>query len=265
MSTALAFRLRCFGGHLAASACALGLVLGGLYLGWYRYPGWYLAGALGVLPVLVSVDLALGPFVTLLIANPAKPRRELVRDITIIAAVQLVALLYGAGTLWQGRPLYYAFSEDRLQLVQASDLADSEIALARQANPAFAPHWYSLPRWVWAPLPASQDVRDKIIASAVSGGDDVIQMPRYFRSWQVGLPALRAKLATINDQKDIHVQVRRAQLLARVQAAGLPADRPEWLLFTGRGWPLLAHFGPGDELPRDYVTTRLQGSPPAPR
>jgi hypothetical protein len=261
MPNALAFRLRFFGGHLAASACALGLVLGGLWLGWYRYPGWYLAGALGVLPVLVSVDLALGPLITLLIANPAKPRRELARDITMIAVVQLVALVYGAGTLWQGRPLYYAFSEDRLQLVQASDLSAQEIALARQSNPALAPYWYSLPRWVWAPLPASQEERTRIMASAVAGGDDVIQMPRYFRPWQEGLPALRAQLATVDGQKDMRVQVRRAQLLARMQAAGLPADRPEWLLFSGRGWPLLARFGAGDALPRAYATT-LPPDPP---
>jgi len=261
MADLVSFRIKAFGWHLAASACVLGFVLAGLYLGWYRYPGWYLTGALGVLPVLVSVDLALGPLVTLLIANPAKPRRELARDITLIACVQLVALVYGAGTLWQGRPLYYAFSEDRLQLVQASDLSAQEIVLARESNPSFAPHWYSLPRWVWAPLPADQALREKIIASSVAGGDDVIQMPRYFRHWQEGLPALRAKLATVDDQKDLRVRVRKAQLLARVQAAGLDATRPEWLLFTGRGWPLLAHFGAGEELPRAYVTTRPEGKP----
>jgi hypothetical protein len=255
------FRIRAFGWHLAASACALSLVLGILYLGWYRWPGWYLAGALGVLPVLVSVDLALGPLVTLLIANPAKPRRELARDITIIATLQLVALLYGAGTLWQGRPLYYAFSEDRLQLVQASDLSDEQVALARQLNPGFAPHWYSLPRWVWAPLPDEAAARQQIIASSIAGGDDVIQMPSHFRPWQAGLPALRAKLATVADQRDIRVQARRAQLRARMQAAGLPVDEPVWLLFTGRGWPLLAQFGPGDTQPRAYATTRPEGKP----
>ena len=71
---------------------------------------------------------------------PIAPRPE---DIGIIVAVQLVALGYGASTLWRGRPLYYAFSEDRLQLVQASDLSAREIGLARTSNPEFAPHWYS--------------------------------------------------------------------------------------------------------------------------
>ena len=43
------FRLKAFGLHLAASTCALTLILGGLYLGWYRWPGWYLTGVLHVL------------------------------------------------------------------------------------------------------------------------------------------------------------------------------------------------------------------------
>src|SRR6516164_3338357 len=125
------FRLTAFGLHLAGSACALTLILGCLYLGWYRWPGWYLTGVLHVLVIVAVVDLALGPTLTLLIANPRKPRAELARDIGIIVTVQIAALVYGAATLWQGRPLYYAFSVNSLDLVQASDLDAQELALAR--------------------------------------------------------------------------------------------------------------------------------------
>ena len=147
------FRFKAFGLHLLASACALSLVLGGLYLGWYHWPGWYLTAVGRILIIVCSVDLVLGPTLTLIIANPRKLRRTLARDIAIIASVQLVALIYGATTLWQGRPLYYTFSANRLETVQASDLDDEEIARAAKENPAFAPRWYSRPRWVWAPLP----------------------------------------------------------------------------------------------------------------
>src|SRR5271170_7421897 len=151
------FRLTAFGLHLLGSACALSLVLGGLYLGWYHWPGWYLTAVTQILIIVGLVDLGLGPTLTLIIANPKKPRHVLARDIAIIAAVQLAALIYGATTLWHGRPLYYTFSANRLETVQASDLENEEIALARQQNPSFAPHWYSLPRWVWAPLPEDPD------------------------------------------------------------------------------------------------------------
>src|SRR5450755_914411 len=97
------FRLRAFGLHLAGSCCVLALVLGSFYLGWYRWPGWYLSGVLSVVAVMCVVDLALGPILTMIVANPDKARRTLARDITIIVAVQAAALVYGTITLWLGR------------------------------------------------------------------------------------------------------------------------------------------------------------------
>jgi hypothetical protein len=238
------FRFQAFALHLLGSASALALVLGGLYLGWYRWPGWYLTGARNVVPILVGVDLVLGPLLTFLIANPAKPRRELARDIGVIVAVQLVALGYGAHTLWAGRPLYYAFSVDRLQIVQASDLNAKEIALARQSNPAFAPYWHSLPRWVWAPLPDAPAERARIIASAQAGGDDVIDMPRYFRSWDSGLPVLRGQLRPLAQQQDIRLYRKQALLALRMRQRGFDPDQAATLILTGRSVPLLAVFDP---------------------
>ena len=124
------FRLKCFGFHLLGSACMLTLLLGGLYYGWYQWPGWYLTGVFHVTAILGGVDVTLGPLVTLLIANPKKPRRELARDISIVAAVQLIALVYGAGVLWHGRPLYYTFTVNRLVYVQAWEIPADEMALA---------------------------------------------------------------------------------------------------------------------------------------
>ena len=123
------FRLKAFGTHLLCSAVALTLVLGALYLGWYHWPGWHLTEALHVVVVMVGVDVVVGPLITLIIANARKRRRELARDIAIIVSVQLVALGYGATTLWHGRPLYYAFSVNCLQVVQAADI-DPEAARA---------------------------------------------------------------------------------------------------------------------------------------
>jgi hypothetical protein len=242
------FRFKAFSWHLLASAGVLTLVLGSLYLGWYRWPGWYLSSALSVVPILIGVDVALGPLVTLLIANPGKPRRELARDIGCIALVQLAALVYGGVTLWSGRPLYYAFSEDRLQLVQALDLKPAEVALARKDNPALAPHWYSRPRWVWAPLPGDSAERARIIASATKGGDDVIQMPRYFKPWTQGLPALRSQLESVEAlaREDIRLRRHKSEMKQRVAALGLPPDQAVTLMMTGRSAPLLAVFDPVD-------------------
>ena len=238
------FRLAAFGLHVSGSALALTLVLGALWLGWYRWPGWYLASALHIVGIVVMVDLVLGPTLTLIVANPAKRRAELARDIAIIVTVQLIALVYGGVTLWRGRPLYYTFSVDRLELVQASDLKADDIEAGRRENPALAPYWYSRPRWIWAPLPDNPEEARKIATGAALGGIDVIQMPRYFRTWERGLPELRQRLAKIDDFRYFS-PAEKSALKGRLAQLGLPADQPDAMVMWGGTRRVLAVFDAG--------------------
>jgi hypothetical protein len=236
------FRLKAFSLHLAASATVLTLILGLLYLGWYHWPGWRLSDVTPVVAVLIGVDLVLGPLMTLIIANNKKPRRELTRDIGVIVAVQLCALIYGSTALWNGRPLYYAYSEGVLQLVQAYDINSNAAAEARRLNPSLAPHWYSLARWIWAPLPEDPKEKEAIVLGAtLDGSDDVISMPKYFKPWDQGLPELRGKLKKVDDIAYFSVGEKK-KLKSIMQAAGLPSDQLNTMPLTGRGHPLLAVF-----------------------
>jgi len=237
------FRLKAFSLHLLSSATVLSLILGSLYFGWYRWPGWYLTDVTHVILVMVGVDVVLGPTLTLIIANQKKSRRVLSRDIGIIVVVQLCALTYGSVSLWNGRPLYYAFSENVLQLVQAYDISAKEAALGRQQNPSLAPHWYSLPRWIWAPLPQDPDERGKILTAAISGGDDIISMPRYFKRWEEGTPSLRGQLKKVDDAI-YFAKSEKKMLKEKMKAAGLPDDQLDTMPLTGRGHPLLAVIDP---------------------
>jgi hypothetical protein len=237
------FRLRAFGLHLTGSAILLVLALGGLYLGWYRWPGWYLAGALTIALMMAGIDVVLGPLFTLLVANPRKPRRELARDIGIIVAVQLVAAGYGIFTLWNGRPLYYTYSERYLEMVQAQDLNPEQVALGRKLNPDLAPHWYSLPRWIYAPLPKDAKVANDIVSQTIGGGDDVIDMPQYYKPWSDGLTDLRQHLRTVDkigefDKHDLAVAAQK------MQRWGVAADQPVVIPMTGKGKPLVALIDP---------------------
>jgi hypothetical protein len=239
--SAMKFRLKAFSLHLLGSATVLTLILGTLYLGWYRWPGWYLADATQVVTVLIGVDLVIGPLMTFVIASSSKARHVLTRDIGIIVAVQVCALIYGATSLWNGRPLYYAFSENVLQMVQAYDIDSQESELARQQNPELAPHWYSLPRWIWAPLPPDPEERRKIITGAITGADDVISMPRYFKPWEQGSPSLRGQLKKVDDVAYFSPGEKK-RLKERLKAAGFDANQLNTMPLTGRGKPLLAAF-----------------------
>lgn len=249
------FRLKAFGLHLLASFIVLTLILGSLYWGWYHWPGWYLADCAQVAGALTGVDLVIGPLLTFVIASPKKPRGELMRDIGVIAVLQLCALGYGTYQLWNGRPLYYAFSEDVLQLVQAYDFDAEELLWAKRAKVPLAPHWYSLPRWIWAPLPADPKEREKIVNGTISGGSDVIAMPRYFQSWESGLPTLRAQLKPVDSIKYFTAGDKKLFKI-RMQAEGIPSDQANAMALLGRALPLLVIFDPATLRIRTIINSR---------
>jgi hypothetical protein len=238
------FRLKAFGLHLLGSASALTLVLGSLWLGWYRWPGWYLSSVLHVVGIVVMVDLVMGPTLTLIVANPGKLRRIFARDVAVIVSVQLAALVYGSVTLWSGRPLYYAFSVNSLDCVQASDIDASEVALAVRQNPSLAPHWYSLPRWIWAPLPDDPDEAVQIVNGTTFGtGKDVVDMPRYFKPWGQGLPKLREQLSRLDDMKELNKKEKQ-YLHGRLSADGLAPEERNLLIMWGGTRRVVAVFDP---------------------
>ena len=229
----MTFRLKALALHLVVSCAVLSLTLGTLYVCWYRWPGWYLALVTPVVAVMTGVDVVLGPTLTLIVSSPAKAPRTLARDVAVIVVVQLLALGYGSVQLWNGRPLYYVFSGGILQMVQAYDIEPQELALAEQQNAPWRPHWYSLPRWVSAPVPAGYKRSD----------GDLIAMPRYYQSWQSGLPALRRQLVMI-EESGFYTPPEKTRVSARMRAAGLSPQTANVLPFTGRYRPLVAVFDP---------------------
>jgi hypothetical protein len=198
-----------------------------------------------VIVVMVAVDVVVGPLITLIIANQRKPRRELARDITLIVIVQLTALSYGAAALWNGRPLYYAFSVNCLQVVQAYDIDDGAARAARTQRLPLAPHWYSLPRWIWAPFPKDSAQASKIFDSLMQGGYDIVGLPQYYKTWQEGTPELRTQLQKVGDIRFFSPK-QKALLLERMKAAGLDPGQSNGIALTGRGSSLLAVMDPRD-------------------
>lgn len=187
----MSYRLRLFTAHLLSSVSLLSLILAAFYFGWYAWPGWYLAGAEFVVGLMVIVDIGVGPLATLVVADPAKSRRKLQMDIGFIVLVQLVALGYGAKTLWDGRPLYYVFSATQIDLVPAVAIDPEDVQVARSRGLP-VPEWYSLPRWVWARVPDDPAEFKRLLMDKLLMGGDVITMPQYFHPFPQAATAMRA-------------------------------------------------------------------------
>lgn len=184
------FRLRAFGVHLLASFLVLSTVLAVLYAGWYRWPGWWLAGAETIVGVLVLVDVGVGPLATLIISSPAKPSAEWRRDILAIAIVQLAALGYGAHSLWQARPLFNVLSGTTISTIQANNIKPEAIARARATAGGMIPEWHSRLQWAWAALPDDPEERARLVGQEFAQGTGVATQPQYYRPLDAAKDAL---------------------------------------------------------------------------
>lgn len=177
----LAFRVRLFLSHLLISAGAVGALVAVVLLIWYPRPLFTLQGAPFILMIVVFVDAVIGPLLTLIVASPKKPRRELIRDLAIIGTLQVAALAYGTHSLFIARPAFVVFNADRFDAVVANELVENPALPYR--NPRFKTAPVFQPVWVAARPPDSVQERNELLFSAVQGGPDIKDVPALYEDW----------------------------------------------------------------------------------
>ena len=137
-------RLAAFGWHLAISCAIVAVVTVVVWLFWNPGPFFVHDGGLQMLRMLVLVDVVVGPMLTLLVFRRGK--RELRRDLAVIALLQLVALGYGVGVAYLYRPAFAVLVEKNFFSVNWPDIrsADSDIARIEPWKPLRGPGWTQL-------------------------------------------------------------------------------------------------------------------------
>jgi len=162
--------------HLSIS-CAIACLT--LILIWmFFYPGFYfkLSGGLELFFIIVSVDVVIGPLLTLVVYKAGK--KWLWFDLSVIAVLQIAALSYGFHTMWIARPVYAVFAVDRFVVVQATEIVSES---QEKAKPEYQklPLWGG-PRFVAAQRPESREDRQKILFSSLITGADIQNCPEYY-------------------------------------------------------------------------------------
>lgn len=171
-------RLNAFLIHLLISTCIAAAVIGVVFFVWYPAPLHTATGVTQIFLLLLTVDVVLGPLLTLIVYKTGK--KTLIMDLTIIALLQLGALSYGVWTVAEGRPAWLVFGADRFELVRVPDIDQRNIATqALYSTPA-----WTGPKWVGADLPFDLKQRNDIIFESVSGGFDIYQRPNLYRPLQ---------------------------------------------------------------------------------
>jgi hypothetical protein len=172
-------RARAFWTHLAVSSTIVGTACAVIFFVWYPYPYFHAAGAWNVLRVLIGVDLVLGPLLTLIVFKPGK--RWLKIDLSIIALVQIAALLYGLTVIYRERPYFMVFAVDRFFLIAAPDVDAAQLAEARSAG-RIDDKPLRGPLFIVADRPTDAAGLNRLVDETVFGGQpDIERRPEYWR------------------------------------------------------------------------------------
>lgn len=177
---------------VASSAAAL------IFLVWYPPPLATAQGVGRIVLVLIGVDVAIGPLITVLIFNRTK--KSLPFDLTVVGTLQFAALLYGLHAIFIARPAIIAFNIDRFDVVAAVDVDESSLAKAKTAGKPALP--LGRPRVVYAKRPEDRKSRQAIMFSAMVGGPDLAQLAEWYEPYAIGRDAVRARVRPLRELRD---------------------------------------------------------------
>jgi hypothetical protein len=198
-------RWRAAGLHLLISA-AIAVAVLVLMLGlWYPGPLFDAAGGNDLMFLVVGVDVIIGPLITLLIFRIGKWGLKF--DLTVIALLQIGALLYGLHIVYLARPAYIVFVKDRFEVATPAELEPEDLAEGRR--PEFRrPPWLR-PLWVASDFPTDRKEQQRLVELALSGMD-VQHFPKFYVPYQDRSAQILAKaktLAQLRQEEPIAAQV----------------------------------------------------------
>jgi len=129
--------------HLLVSATIVGALLLLLITRWYPMPYFVVDGGWQGIRLVAAIDVVLGPLLTLVIYNRAKPRGKLIFDYTVISVLQACAFTFGVWMVFSARTTVVVFTDGTFYTIGADDaefLRDPYPTLVRESthHPAYA-------------------------------------------------------------------------------------------------------------------------------
>lgn len=222
------FALKLSGVHLL---CSLILASAAAWLVlkiWYPQPYAQILGGVQLLLMIVAIDVICGPLLTLILANPKKSKRETAVDLALVVAIQLAALAYGMYTVYQARPVHYAFDQDRFTVVTAAQIDAADLSAAPEGLKKL-PH-FGISRISLAEIPESDKPQSVLLSL---GGVEPVARPGLWLPFDAEkeAPLVRQAMKPLAD-----LLKRRPEQDKEIQAAlaetGLPEAEAYYLPFT---------------------------------
>jgi hypothetical protein len=190
-------RIKLFLYHVTCSFIIIATFSAAILAIWFPVPYRSAAGGVALLLILASVDIVLGPLMTLFLAKNKKDLREIVLDLCVIALVQLGALAYGVHSIFIARPVHTVFEIDRFKGISANDVITDDLPSALpefRRLPVGGPTLISADK---APAQTQTDLMNSV--NMALGGFDISSQPKRWVPYANSLPEVlkRSKPASL--------------------------------------------------------------------
>lgn len=212
--------------HLAFSVVLIGTVSSILFYVWFRGPYFDLFDGVRLALIAIVVDVICGPLTTAIVFSPAKPRRELVLDLSLVVVLQLAALAYAIHVAAQSRPVALVFEVDRFVAVAAGQVDESALHSATDGL-------RTLPFLGEPKLLGTRDPNDnaemlKSIERSLAGEEPSVR-PAWWQPYPKSIPRVKQQMKKL---ADISARLSREEgvILKKAIAATAPSDVPEYYL-----------------------------------
>jgi len=188
---------------------------------WFPYPFRALSGGQHLFWIIVGVDVVCGPLLTTVLFNPAKSRRELTLDLSLVALLQLAALLYGLHSVSLARPVIVAFEADRLVAVSAAEINAGDL---QQALSEFQALSWTGPVLVGTRTPKDGEETMKSVDLSMQGLEPSAR-PGWWQNYEKSRPLVQQHLKKLDALQARLPQSKQAVIDEAAQKAGLPVDQ----------------------------------------
>lgn len=220
--------LKAFVTHVGVSGCMAAVIAFLVLKIWFPYPYADLLDSLGLFWMVIGIDIVCGPLLTAIVFNPAKPKRELTIDLSLIAAVQLAALAYGLYTITAIRPVILAFEIDRMVVVTANEVDATQLPQAPKGLQSLS--------WTGAKLVGTRSPKgaEEEFASLQLSlqGLEPSARPGWWQPYDKNKPQIQQRMKPLADLRTKQNPAKQQAIDAAVKTAGLPIEDLFYLPLT---------------------------------
>lgn len=153
--------------HFSVSVFVFVLFLSLVFCVWYVWPFNLTQGISEIIYLMAIISVVLGPLLTLVVFKSGK--KSLKFDLSVIAVIQVSALIYGGMIIYKERPAYIVFNVDRYRVVGFSEVDMAESPIPEQAIGVF-----EKPRFIFA---------EKAVRDTTSGDKEIYHLSKLYRDY----------------------------------------------------------------------------------